>query len=61
MNLLQAIGLAALTSLLLWPLTYIPWIAKQNAVAVRSHAIAQCVGEVEMRKVQRTCEQQEQP
>ena len=57
MTILQAIGLAALTSLFLWPLTYIPWVAEQHAVAVRSHAMAQCVGAFEMRKVQRTCEQ----
>ena len=61
MNLvLQSIGLSALVKLAFYPLAYIPAAAEQNAVAVRANAVAQCVGEVAMRKVQRTCKQQEQ-
>ena len=57
MTLLEAIGLAALFSALVWPLTQTHHTIEQKAVATRSHAIAQCAGEVKMRKVQRTCEQ----
>ena len=55
-----SIGLIALCALFLWPLAYTAAVAQQNAVAVRANAIAQCVGEVEMRKVQKTCEQQKE-
>ena len=58
MNLLQAIGLSALCGVIFWPLGYIPQVAEQNAVAVRANDVAQCLGEVEARIAQRTCEQQ---
>ena len=45
MSLLESVGLCALCAALFWPLSYIPWVAEQNAVAVRANAIAQCRGE----------------
>jgi len=57
---LQSIGLSALVTLAFYPLAATDWAKEQNAVAVRANAVAQCVGEMAMRKVQRTCKQQEQ-